>query len=52
VNFDVGQGNGADGLPGRAGYSNGPRTALPVFFEMRRPDGKPAQEPQKKRFFG
>jgi hypothetical protein len=52
VDYDVGQGNGGNGLPGRAGYANGPRTALPVFFEMRRPDGKPAHMPVKKRFFG
>ena len=43
---------GSDGMPGSAGYPNGPKTALPAFFEMRRPDGKPDRVVKKKRFFG
>ena len=50
--FDLGQGNGTDGLPGRAGYANGPRTPLPTFFHMRRPDGRPDPVYKKKLWFG
>ena len=43
---------GSDGMPGSAGYPNGPNTALPTFFETRRPDGKPDKVIKKKRWFG
>ena len=43
---------GPDGMPGSAGYPNGPNTKLPTFFEMKRPDGKPDKVIRKKRFFG
>ena len=43
---------GSDGMPGSAGYPNGPKTALPTFFETKRPDGKPDKVVKKKRFFG
>ena len=43
---------GSDGMPGSAGYPNGPKTALPHFFGTRRPDGKPDKVIKKKRWFG
>lgn len=50
--YDLGTNTGSDGLPGRAGYPNGPRTELPTFFLTRRPDGKPDPVYRKKAFFG
>ena len=50
--YDLGTNDGTDGLPGRAGYPNGPRTELPTFFHMRRPDGRPDPVYKKKFFFG
>ena len=50
--IDLGPNTGTDGLPGRAGYPNGPRTDLPTFFLTRRPDGRPEPVYRKKRFFG
>ena len=46
--IELGQNSGSDGLPGRAGYPNGPRTELPTFFATRRPDGKPDQVVKRK----
>jgi hypothetical protein len=43
---------GSGGMPGSAGYPNGPNTALPTFFETRRPDGRPEKVIKKRRFFG
>jgi hypothetical protein len=50
--YELGENTGSDGLPGLAGYANGPRTALPTFFSTRRPDGRPDQPLPKKKFFG
>lgn len=50
--IEMGQNAGSDGLPGRAGYANGPRTDLPTFFMTRRPDGKPERALPKKKLFG
>ena len=52
TNPELGPNTGADGLPGRAGYPNGPRTELPTFFATRRPDGKPDPVVRKKKLFG
>jgi len=45
---------GADGLPGSAGYPEGPNTALPNFFNTRRPDGRTDSTPARrsKKFSG
>jgi len=49
TNPELGPNTGSDGLPGKAGYPNGPRTELPTFFATRRPDGKPDPVYRKKR---
>ncbi len=49
---DLAQNTGGDGMPGSAGYPNGPKTELPHFFLTRRPDGKQDKEIKKKRWFG
>lgn len=51
TNPELGPNTGSDGLPGRAGYPNGPRTDLPTFFLTRRPDGREAPAYQKKKSF-
>lgn len=50
TNPELGPNTGSDGMPGSAGYPNGPRTELPTFFATRRPDGKPDPVYRKKRF--
>jgi len=38
----------ADGLPGKAGYPDGPNTSLPNFFHTRRPDGREDTLPRRR----
>ena len=38
---------GGQGLPGSAGYPDGPITELPFFFNMRRPDGRNDPPPRR-----
>jgi len=39
---------GSEGLPGSAGYPEGPNTALPNFFNTRRPDGRTDSTPARR----